>query len=578
MTITTTVDPRRVAEFRRAGLWGDASLHDYWQLSVLQSPDREAVVDSRGTRWTYRQVDDVASRLAGHLAEAGVRRGDVVSIQLPNWAQFLALDVACLRLGAVVNPVLPSHRHTELRFRLERCGSTALVMPTQFRSMDYRDLAGRLADEVPTLRTVLMVENRAADGRFGSFEQAARHDPLPEQDWTPGRGSEVAAVLFTSGSEARPKGVLLTHDNVLAGERAFAYELGMGYPDRMFMPAPLAHATGYLHGMTMPFMVGATSVLLDTFTGASALAMLNAERCTAGMGATSIIADLFDACDAGERLHPDLRLLCCGGAPVPRRLLERARSFGIRVHSVYGSTESAPHTMTRADDPDEKVLRTDGRPVPGTQVKIVDPVTRRRLPAGVEGEEASRGPAVFAGYLGEPELTSEALDADGWYYSGDLAVADEDGYLRITGRIKDTIVRGGENISATEVEAIVRDHPGVKDVAVVAMPNDRLGECACAYVVLSPGAPALDLAALRHFFVERGVAKYKIPEWIEIVDALPMTPSGKVRKVELRARIADQIAADRAAGRLRAGAAGATNGQGRAAAIVRPARTSTEGP
>lgn len=576
MTISTTVDPRRVAEYRRAGLWGDASLHDYWQLSVLQQPDREAVVDSRGTRWTYRQVDDVAGRLAGHLYASGVRAGDVVSVQLPNWAQFLALDVACLRLGAVVNPVLPSHRHTELVYRLQQCASTALVMATQFRSMDYRDLAGQLAAELPTLRTVLMVENRVPDGRFCSFDEAARHDPLPAELWAPGRGTDVAAVLFTSGSEARPKGVLLTHDNVLAGERAFAYELGIGYPDRMFMPAPLAHATGYLHGMTMPFMVGATSVLLDMFTGESALAMLNAERCTAGMGATSIVADLFDACEHGPGLHPGLRLLACGGAPVPARLLERARTFGIRVHSVYGSTESAPHTMTRADDPDSRVLRTDGRPVPGTQVKIVDPVTRRRLPAGVEGEEASRGPAVFAGYLGEPELTAACLDADGWYYSGDLAVADVDGYLRITGRIKDTIVRGGENISATEVEAIVRDHPWVKDVAVVAMPNERLGECACAYVVPTVGAPHLDLAGLRHFFVERGVAKYKIPEWVEIVDALPMTPSGKVRKVELRQRIADQIAAERAAALVRAAAPGATEQDG-TAAIVRPAHTRTKG-
>lgn len=548
--ISATVDPRRAAEYRSAGLWGDASLHDYWRLAVLTAPEREAVVDARGTRWTYAQVEDLAARLAGHLRDAGVRHGDVVSVQLPNWAQFLVVDVACLKLGAAVNPVLPQHRHSELAYRIGACGSAALVMPTRFRSMDYRDLAARLADGQPTLRTALMVENRgAAAGRFASFDEAVAHDPLGPHDWAPGRGTDVAAVLFTSGSEARAKGVLLSHDNVLAAERSFAYDLGIGFADRMFMPAPLAHATGFLHGMTMPYVVGATSVLLDVFSGAAARDMVDTERCTCGMGATTIITELLDACDESGSCPRSLRSLCSGGAPVPRQLLERALRLGVRLHSVYGSTESAPHTLTRPDDPDERVVGTDGRPVTGTQVKIVDPKTRRPLPPGVEGEEASRGPAVFLGYLGEPSLTENAMDADGWYYSGDLAVLDEAGYLRITGRIKDIIVRGGENISATEVENLMRDHPGVKDVAVVAMPNERLGESACAYVVQPPGSSRLDLAELREFFVGRGVAKCKIPERIEIVDRLPMTATGKVRKAELRARIAAQLAAEKESGR-----------------------------
>ena len=543
MPLTANVDPRRIAEFRRAGYWGDAGLYDYWRLAFLSGPEREAVVDSRGHRASYRQVDAVASRLAGFLREAGVRHGDVVSVQLPNWLEFLEVDVACLKLGAIINPMLPQHRFNEVGYFVDTCGSRAVVMATQFHTTDYRELADRVSSECPQVRALVIVENGGVtDDRFTTFGEAARHDPLSEDQCSPGRGTDVAAVLFTSGSEARPKGVMLTHDNVLAGERAFAGDLGIGFADRMFMPAPVAHATGYLHGVTLPFIVGGTSVLLDTFCGSAAVAMVNAERATCGMGATTIIRDMFDAAQVCEPFYDGLRFLCCGGAPVPRDLVERALSVGVALHSVYGSTESAPHTLTRPDDPIDRVIGTDGRAVSGTRVKIVDPRTRAELPAGSEGEEASRGPGVFAGYLGDPELTATVVDADGWYYSGDLAVSDEDGYVRITGRLKDVIVRGGANISATEVEAILGRHPAVKDVAVVAMPDRRLGECACAYVVQRPGSAPLDLTEVCRFFGEQEVAKCKTPERVEIVDSLPMTPAGKVRKVELREQIAAKIA------------------------------------
>jgi acyl-CoA synthetase len=439
--------------------------------------------------------------------------------------------------------MLPQHRFNEMDYFVETCESTAIVMAAQFRATDYRELAERITTERPQVRALVMVENDGVtDDRFSTFDAATHHEPLPEYECFGGRGTDVAAVLFTSGSEARPKGVMLTHDNVLAGERAFAGDLGIGFGDRMFMPAPVAHATGYLHGVTMPFIVGGTSVLLDTFAGGAAVAMVNAERATCGMGATTIIRDMFEAAEMCEPFHDGLRFLCCGGAPVPRDLVERALSLGIRLHSVYGSTESAPHTLTRPDDPIDRVIGTDGRAVTGTRVKIVDPRTRVELPAGSEGEEASRGPGIFAGYLGDPELTDKVVDPDGWYYSGDLAVADEDGYVRITGRLKDVIVRGGANISATEVEAILGRHPAIKDAAVVAMPDPRLGERACAYIVQRPGSAPLDLAAVCKFFAEQEVAKCKTPERVEIVDSLPMTPAGKVHRVELRERIAAQVA------------------------------------
>lgn len=555
------VDEARAAEFRRAGWWGDASLYDYWSLSLAAHPDKTAVVDAHGVAYTYSQVQARAARVAAWLRAQGVTPGDVVSVQVPNWSDHLVITVACLRVGAVLNPVLTNHRLAELTQSTRLCATTVLVMPTRFKNTDYRPFVGQVLGAVQDLRAVLLVEHPADAGAGASDAGAGASDddprvttlarvlaatePLPEGDATPTRGTDVAAILFTSGSEAAPKGVLLSHDNLLCIERSYAYELGIGFPDRIFMPAPLAHATGFMHGVTLTYVVGATLVLLDVVTGEAAVAMINAHDATCGQAAPSVVQRIFDACDAPEDLTGALRFFCCGGSPVPRQLVAQGARFGVRLYSVYGSTESAPHTLTTASDSDERVVCSDGRAVVGMEVRIVDPETRATLPPGVEGEEASRGPAVFLGYLDRPDLTAAVLDADGWYYSGDLAVMDADGYIRITGRRKNVIIRGGENISATEVEDIVRDMPGVADVAVVAMPNDAVGECACAYLVMREGARPLTVADMRAFFIARGVAKYKIPEWVEYLDELPRSPAGKVRKGELRAQIAALVEVDK---------------------------------
>ncbi|WP_194793207.1 AMP-binding protein [Raineyella fluvialis] len=537
------ISPALDAEYRAASLWSDAGLYDLWRADLATCPDDEVVVDCRGNRATYRQVDDRAARLAGALRSAGVGRGDVVSVVLPNWAEYVAVIVACLKLGAVANPTLQQYGFHELRYLLELSRAKALVIVGRFRSIDHWEDLRRLQASSPWLRTILTVGADAReDDAYGTLDQAMSGEPLPETACTPGGGSDVAAVLFTSGSEAWPKGVMLTHNNVLASERGFVEALGLCRGERMFMPAPLAHATGYLHGLVMPIMVGGSVILQDRFCGADALRLINAERATCTMGSTTIVDEILAAARQGDGFHPGLARICCGGAPVPSCLVERALELGVRVHSVYGSTESAPHTMTRPGDPVERVIHTDGRAVPGTRIRIVDPVTHRTLPPGVEGEEASRGPAVFAGYLADPDRTALALDADGWYYSGDLAVMDTDGYIRVTGRIKDTILRGGENISAREVEELLLQHPAVRDVAVVAMPHPRLGESCCAFIVVQPDAHAPSLQSVRAFFRMMEVARFKTPERVECVEALPMTPSGKVRKAVLRAQIAALIA------------------------------------
>ncbi|MFT3877980.1 MAG: AMP-binding protein [Propioniciclava sp.] len=368
--------------------------------------------------------------------------------------------------------------------------------------------------------------------------EALRCAPLPPHEWADAAGDDLAAVLFTSGSEAEPKGVMLTHNNLISSELAFAQALELGHTDVVLMPAPLGHATGFLRGVVLPLITRGTAVLCDVHEGAEMAALAARYGATWSMAVPSVMDALLSASAEMPDALARLRFLGCGGSPVPRPLMARAHALGIRLTSVYGATESAPHTLTTAHDSAERVLSTDGRACPGVEIRVVDPRTRAPLPPGVEGEEASRGPAVFAGYLGRPELTASVLDADGWYYSGDLAVMDADGYVRITGRRKDVINRGGEKISPAEVEQILLAHPAIARIAVVAMPDAQLGERACAFLVVAPGQQPVSLHDLCCYFVARGVAKFKIPERLEYVDALPMTSSGKVSRGRLRRRAA----------------------------------------
>lgn len=539
------INPKLDARYRQQGLWKDTGLYDIWRSQIAEAGDGEAVVDSRGFRASYAQIDRQTARLAGFLRQKGVGRGDVVTALLPNRGEYLVVNIACLKLGAILHCVLPQHRFTELVHQVGLCGSAALIMTPRHRRIDHVADVERLVSIAPYLRTVVVIGEPMPDGSiFTSYEQALTSTELPDAECTPAGGNDIAVILFTSGSEAKAKGVLLTHNNVMASEQGFIDALGLSSGERMMMPAPIAHATGYLHGMTMPLMIGGTSALLDGQTGADAVRFINDEKCTCTMGSTTIIRDIVDAAVAEDGFHPGLHRICCGGAPVPRRLVQTTLDLGVTIHSVYGSTESAPHTMTRPTDPITRVVNTDGRAVPNTQVRIVDPVTRQTLPAGQEGEEASQGPAVFSGYLGDMERTAAVLDEDGWYYSGDIAVMDDAGYIRIIGRIKDTIVRGGENIAAREVEEILLQHPKISDVAVVAMPDPRLGEKACAFVVARPGVEAPTLQDIQNYFVEMEVARYKTPERVEIIEALPLTATGKVCKADLRQQIAAMVAAE----------------------------------
>ncbi|HBD3510774.1 TPA: medium-chain fatty-acid--CoA ligase [Escherichia coli] len=539
MKVTLTFNEQRRAAYRQQGLWGDASLADYWQQTARAMPDKIAVVDNHGASYTYSALDHAASCLANWMLAKGIESGDRIAFQLPGWCEFTVIYLACLKIGSVSVPLLPSWREAELVWVLNKCQAKMFFAPTLFKQTRPVDLILPLQNQLPQLQQIVGVDKLAPATSSLSLSQIiADNTPLTTAITT--HGDELAAVLFTSGTEGLPKGVMLTHNNILASERAYCARLNLTWQDVFMMPAPLGHATGFLHGVTAPFLIGARSVLLDIFTPDACLALLEQQRCTCMLGATPFVYDLLNLLEKQPADLSALRFFLCGGTTIPKKVARECQQRGIKLLSVYGSTESSPHAVVNLDDPLSRFMHTDGYAAAGVEIKVVDDA-RKTLPPGCEGEEASRGPNVFMGYFDEPELTARALDEEGWYYSGDLCRMDEAGYIKITGRKKDIIVRGGENISSREVEDILLQHPKIHDACVVAMPDERLGERSCAYVVLKAPHHSLSLEDVVAFFSRKRVAKYKYPEHIVVIEKLPRTASGKIQKFLLRKDIVQRL-------------------------------------
>ncbi|ELK0551287.1 medium-chain fatty-acid--CoA ligase [Escherichia coli] len=542
MKVTLTFNEQRRAAYRQQGLWGDASLADYWQQTARAMPDKIAVVDNHGASYTYSALDHAASCLANWMLAKGIESGDRIAFQLPGWCEFTVIYLACLKIGAVSVPLLPSWREAELVWVLNKCQAKMFFAPTLFKQTRPVDLILPLQNQLPQLQQIVGVDKLAPATSSLSLSQIiADNTPLTMAITT--HGDELAAVLFTSGTEGLPKGVMLTHNNILASERAYCARLNLTWQDVFMMPAPLGHATGFLHGVMAPFLIGARSVLLDIFTPDACLALLEQQRCTCMLGATPFVYDLLNLLEKQPADLSALRFFLCGGTTIPKKVARECQQRGIKLLSVYGSTESSPHAVVNLDDPLSRFMHTDGYAAAGVEIKVVDDA-RKTLPPGCEGEEASRGPNVFMGYFDEPELTARALDEEGWYYSGDLCRMDEAGYIKITGRKKDIIVRGGENISSREVEDILLQHPKIHDACVVAMPDERLGERSCAYVVLKAPHHSLSLEEVVAFFSRKRVAKYKYPEHIVVIEKLPRTASGKIQKFLLRKDIMRRLTQD----------------------------------
>lgn len=524
-----TLDPIRSAAYHAGGQWRNETIPGLIDAAARAAPDKIAVYDAAGNSLSYAELIERSNRLAGFLSAQGVGKGDIVTICLPNWCVTVVIFVAVMKLGAVVNPIPVTYGRADLEFVLGKCDSRALFVPGRFRSVDFTAVLATMAPNILPGRSIV----RVGDGQHDvgtPWAEASAYPVLAVEVQM--AADDPVAVLFTSGTESRAKGVVHTHNTILFGERALAEALGLGAADIAFMASPISHTTGFMHGVVMTLVTGGTLSLLDVFEGEVAARQLAEHQCTWTMGATPFLADIATALEAAGTRLPHLRYFLCGGAPIPEVLVRRATDIGLRVMSIYGATESPPHTVVHPNDPAENAWTTDGRPLAGIEVRVVSQ-DNKLLPVGEIGEEWSRGPNTFLGYLGEPELTAKDFDSDGWYHSGDLARLLPDGSIRIVGRIKEIIVRGGQNISAREVEDYLVSHPAIQAAAVVGIPHPRLGETSCAVVVTRPGQN-VTLPELTKFLLAKGVARFKLPERLEIWPNLPSNPSGKIQKFIIR--------------------------------------------
>jgi cyclohexanecarboxylate-CoA ligase len=511
------LDAARIERERSRGVWPERVASDYLDRWVGEKPDAIAVTawrldEEAEKRLTWRELARRTAAAASALERAGVRRGDVVSFQLPSWWEFVALYLATVRLGAIANALMPIFRHRELSFMLRLAEAKVFVSARQFRGFDHAALAGRLGAEIPGMRVMFCEDLFATQGR--AFERGARLQP-----------DDLTQLLYTSGTTGESKGVLHTSNTLFGAVEAYARHMQLGAGDVIFMPSPLAHQLGFCYGMLMSLVLGAPLVITDIWRPARAVQLIESNRATFTFASTPFLADLVSR---NEKLG-SLRLFASSGAPIPPAIVQAARErLGLAVAASFGMTECATVTTTPCDG--SRAAESDGCVLANGEVRVVDD-TGQETPRGTIGALQVRGASLFVGYLKRPNLYK--LDADGWFDTGDLARMDEQGYIRICGRTKDVIIRGGENIPVVEIEAALYRMSEIADAALVAMPDPRLQERACAYVTLRHGA-SLDLAGVARQLSAEGITKHFWPERLEVLAEMPRTPTGKIQKFVLR--------------------------------------------
>lgn len=531
--------PPRRASMVQQGLWHDKTINDYLDACVRTCPDKLAIsavrIDSGAVqRFTHREIAQMADRIAVGLSRLGVVRNDVVACQLPNWWQFSLVYLACSRIGAVMNPLMHIFRERELGFMLKHGEAKVIIAPKTFRGFDYEAMITGLQPSLPDLKHVVVVDGTGSNS-FEALLSGPAWEKEPDATDVLSRSrpgpDDVTQLIYTSGTTGEPKGVMHSANTVMANIVPYTERLRLGADDVVLMASPMAHQTGFMYGLVMPIMLKASVVLQDVWEPLKAIALIREEKVTFTMASTPFLTDLTrNVAESGQAV-PTLKTFLCAGAPIPGPLVEQARGvLGTKIVSAWGMTENGAVTLIQLDDNDERAFTTDGLGLRGVELKVAD-VDGTTLPAGEAGKLYVRACSNFGGYLKRPQWNN--TDADGWFDTGDLARMDEQGYIRITGRSKDVIIRGGENIPVVEIESMLYRHPAVAMAAVVAYPDDRLGERACAVVVPKPGQ-TLDLPGLVAYFKSLKVAQQYIPERLELLEAMPTTPSGKIQKFKLR--------------------------------------------
>jgi cyclohexanecarboxylate-CoA ligase len=521
--------------FRKAGYWLDKTVDDLLIEAIARTPDKIAIVADRADRdralsLSYLELGNRVDQAANSLRALGVGPGDFVTVQLPNWWEFVVTSLACGRIGAVVNPVMPILRERELLYILNFCEAKVFIVPKLYRGFDYAAMAEGMRAGLPHLKHLIVVDGEGA-ANFDRMLLSGAHAAPPAAAFAGLRPDDMAVLMFTSGTTGEPKGVIHTSNSLVGCSKALTERFGLDTGDVLLVASPVGHMTGYAAVVLLSLYLGGTMVLQDVWEPKHGVSLMAREGVTYTAAATPFLSDICDTVKAGAPRPANLRSFLCGGAPIPSALIERAASeLGIRVCSLWGMTETLAATLTEPGRAADKSPTTDGRPLEGMEVRIVD-FDGKAVPSGQSGRLLVRGCQMFRDYYKKPEL--ETFDTEGWFDSGDLAYMDDEGYIRISGRVKDVLIRGGENVPVVEIENLLYKHPAVAAVAVVGMPDARLGERGCAFIVLRPDH-SFDLASMQAYLSECKMTKQFWPERVEVVGELPRTASGKIQKFKLK--------------------------------------------
>ena len=536
---TRSVPPELVKRYVENGWWTDETLGGMVARQLAAHPAAQVAVWSRTHGWqgSYADVEAEARRVVALLRERGIEPGEAVAFQLPNWREAVVSFAALALGGYVLVPIVHIYGRKEVAFVLEESGAAAYVSPLSYGHVDYSEIVETAAPDALRLH-VAVGEGGDAPGRAGPPRVAweASEALAPVSDLPGVAPDSIAVLAYTSGTTSDPKGVIHDHRTLVGELRHMAAYMMPGRPK--LMGSPVTHATGMLGAVLGPLVTGEAIHLIDRWDPGHVLEVMREAGIGSGSGASVFLSSLLDHPDFTDADAGLIDRVGLGGAPVPVALGERAASLGIRIIRSYGSTEHPSTTGCQFDDDADRRHRTDGRALEGVELRLVDE-EGAEVPAGTPGEILSRGPDLCLGYT-DPALTAAAFDDEGWYRTGDVGVLDDAGFLTITDRVKDVIIRGGENVSAAEVEGALHALSGVAEVAVVAAPDARLGEHACALVRMQPGADPVTLEAVTAHLAEIGLARQKWPEDLRIVEDFPRTAAGKIRKVELRARLRDE--------------------------------------
>jgi acyl-CoA synthetase (AMP-forming)/AMP-acid ligase II len=540
------------ARFYEQGLWQEQTLFDAVREQAAAQPDKVFGTDST-TAVTYAELHDRALELALGLVRRGIRAGDRVAVQIPSWTEFFVIATALARIGAVIVPIMPIYRRDEVSYIVGAAEVKAAFTTDTYRGFGHAALFVQLQSEHPGLETVYVVRGEGVPDGTVSMSDL----PVPvgtpdarqaaEDEIGPGVGpDEPFVVVFSSGTTSRPKGCLHTFNTMACGARLLGRGWGYTSDDVQFGPSPVTHTTGLVTSFVMPLIHGAATHLMEQWEPREGLERIAKFGCTGCVSATTFLQMVLKVYDPAIHDASTMRFWTSAGAPIPGSFVREARTAfpDMKVLSLYGRTENITTTMCTIDEDPERSITSDGKALPHQEVRIVDS-GGAEVPPGTEGDIAYRGAMNCLEYINQPDETAANYTPDGFHRSGDLGTMDADGFVRVTGRLKDIVIRGGLNISVRQVEDLLTAHPAIGDIAVVGMPDERMGEKVCAYVVPAEGHDSLSLDDVRDYLLAEGLAIQKVPERLELVGALPTTATGKIQKHLLRADIATKLEGER---------------------------------